>query len=489
MALYPGFVGCVAGWHPAGPLRQLWELDHTLARTPVTVFICESCQGQSPKWQGQCPHCGEWNTLVAQSGAASRPGGRARAALVAATAASPLSQAMEAAAAGDELRRLSLGMGELDRVLGGGLVPGSVTLLGGEPGIGKSTLLLQVAGALAAGHSVLYATGEESTAQVALRARRLGGAYQRVQVAAETDLDTVLGMAAAQKPALLVVDSIQTMQLASVTNAAGAVTQLRECTAALVRFAKGSGTAVLIVGHVTKDGAIAGPRLLEHLVDTVLYFERDAGSRFRRVRAAKNRFGAANELGFFLMQETGLKEVKNPAAIFLSRAPQPVAGSIVMVTRDGNRPLLVEVQGLVDPSRFGSPRRVAQGIDAGRLAMLLAVLHRHAGVPLQEHDVFANVVGGLSIDEPASDLAVVLALASSLREVALPADLVVFGEIGLTGEVRPVAFGEERIREAAKLGFRRALVPEANVPRAPVEGIEVAGVARIEDALRRVLKD
>jgi DNA repair protein RadA/Sms len=396
---------------------------------------------------------------------------------------------MEAAAAGDELRRLSLGMGELDRVLGGGLVPGSVTLLGGEPGIGKSTLLLQVAGALAAGQSVLYATGEESTAQVALRARRLGGAYQRVQVAAETDLDTVLGMATAQKPALLVVDSIQTMQLASVTNAAGAVTQLRECTAALVRFAKGSGTAVLIVGHVTKDGAIAGPRLLEHLVDTVLYFERDAGSRFRRVRAAKNRFGAANELGFFLMQESGLKEVKNPAAIFLSRAPQPVAGSIVMVTRDGNRPLLVEVQGLVDPSRFGSPRRVAQGIDAGRLAMLLAVLHRHAGVALQEHDVFANVVGGLSIDEPASDLAVVLALASSLREVALPADLVVFGEIGLTGEVRPVAFGEERIREAAKLGFRRALVPEANVPRAPVEGIEVAGVARIEDALRQVLKD
>jgi DNA repair protein RadA/Sms len=267
------------------------------------------------------------------------------------------------------------------------------------------------------------------------------------------------------------------------------VTQLRECTAALVRFAKASGTAVLIVGHVTKDGAIAGPRLLEHLVDTVLYFERDAGSRFRRVRAAKNRFGAANELGFFLMQETGLKEVKNPAAIFLSRAPQPVAGSIVMVTRDGTRPLLVEVQGLVDPSRFGAPRRVAQGIDGGRLAMLLAVLHRHGGLALQEHDVFANVVGGLTIDEPAWDLPVALALASSLRDVVLPADLVAFGELGLTGEVRPVAFGEERVREAAKLGFRRALVPEANVPRAPVEGIEVIGVARIEDALRRVLKD
>ena len=459
-----------------------------MARSPATLFTCNACQGQTPKWQGQCPHCGEWNTLVAQAAPAARAASRTRAALVAATAAAPLADAIAAAGEGAQ-PRTSLGMGELDRVLGGGLVPGSVTLLGGEPGIGKSTLLLQVAGALAAAHPVLYATGEESTAQVALRARRLGGAYQRVQVAAETDLDTVLALATDQKPVLLVIDSIQTMQLATVPNAAGAVTQLRECTAALVRFAKSSGTAVLIVGHVTKDGAIAGPRMLEHLVDTVLYFERDAGSRFRRVRAAKNRFGAANELGFFLMQDSGLKEVKNPAAIFLSRAPQPVAGSIVMVTRDGTRPLLVEVQGLVDASRFGSPRRVAQGIDAGRLAMLLAVLNRHGGIALQEHDVFTNVVGGLSIDEPASDLPVALALASSLREVALPADLVVFGEVGLTGEVRPVAFGEERIREAAKLGFRRALVPEANVPRGAVEGIEVTGVGRIDEALRRVLKD
>jgi DNA repair protein RadA/Sms len=383
--------------------------------------------------------------------------------------------------------RLTLGMEELDRVLGGGLVPGSVTLLGGEPGIGKSTLLLQVAQAMAAAHPVLYATGEESTAQVALRARRLGGAYERVQIAAETELDTIIGLAEQQRPALLVIDSIQTMALASVPNAAGAVTQLRECTAALVRFAKSSGTAVWLVGHVTKDGAIAGPRMLEHLVDTVLYFERDAGSRFRRVRAAKNRFGAANELGFFLMQETGLREVKNPAAIFLSRAAVPVVGSIVMVTRDGTRPLLVEVQGLVDPSKFGSPRRVAQGIDAGRLAMVLAVLNRHGGLSLQEHDVFANVVGGLDIDEPAWDLPVALALASSLRDFPLPPDLVVFGELGLTGEVRPVTFGEERIREAAKLGFKRALVPQDNLPRAPIEGIEVRGVARIEDALRKLL--
>jgi DNA repair protein RadA/Sms len=399
-----------------------------------------------------------------------------------------LTDAMQASAA--EVPRQGVGMGELDRVLGGGLVAGSVTLIGGEPGIGKSTLLLQVAQGIDQRNGgkapVLYVSGEESTAQVALRARRLGGDYGHVQIIAQTDLDSILQLAAQARPALLVVDSIQTMALSAVPSAAGAVTQLRECTAALVRFAKDSGTAVLIVGHVTKDGAIAGPRMLEHLVDTVLYFERDAGSRFRRVRAAKNRFGAANELGFFLMQENGLREVRNPAAIFLSRAPHPVIGSLVMVTRDGTRPLLVEVQGLVDPSRFGAPRRVAQGLDAGRLAMVLAVLHRHGGIALQEHDVFANVVGGLDIDEPAWDLPVALALASSLREVPLPPDLVVFGELGLTGEVRPVTFGEERIREAAKLGYRRALVPQANQPRGGIEGIEVRGVARVEDALREL---
>jgi DNA repair protein RadA/Sms len=450
------------------------------------MHVCDACHGQTPKWQGQCPHCGEWNSLQAR---AVPSGPRAavprKAGLVAADAPAALSTAMQAAA--EQTRRLSVGMAELDRVLGGGLVPGSVTLIGGEPGIGKSTLLLQVAQGLVGAPAVLYASGEESTAQVALRARRLGGEFAHVHLVAQTELDSILAAAEEARPALLVVDSIQTMQLAAVPNAAGAVTQLRECTAALVRFAKSTGTAVLIVGHVTKDGAIAGPRMLEHLVDTVLYFERDAGSRFRRVRAAKNRFGAANELGFFLMQEGGLREVRNPAAIFLSRAPQPVVGSLVMVTRDGTRPLLVEVQGLVDPSRFGAPRRVAQGIDGGRLAMVLAVLHRHGGVSLQEHDVFANVVGGLDIDEPAWDLPVAIALASSLKDVPLPPDLVVFGELGLTGEVRPVTFGEERIREAAKLGFRRALVPESNLPRERIDGIEVRGVARIEDALARVL--
>jgi DNA repair protein RadA/Sms len=458
-----------------------------LAR-PQLVHICEACQGESVKWQGQCPHCGEWNTLSgptivspAKAAAAER---RGRPLVAATTTTLTLTLQSVDTAAG----RLASGLGELDRVLGGGLVAGSVTLLGGEPGIGKSTLLLQVAQAVGAARPVLYVSGEESSAQIALRAQRLGGDYDNVQVATETDLDSVLALAQGQgAPALLVVDSIQTMASASVPNAAGSVTQLRECTAALVRFAKATGVAVLIVGHVTKDGAIAGPRMLEHLVDTVLYFERDAGSRFRRVRAAKNRFGAANELGFFLMQENGLREVRNPSAIFLSRAPQPVVGSLVMVTRDGTRPLLVEVQALVDPSRFGAPRRVAQGIDAGRLAMVLAVLHRHGGVDLQQHDVFANVVGGLDIDEPAWDLPVAIALASSLREVALPPDLVVFGELGLTGEVRPVTYGEERVREAAKLGFRRALVPQENLPRAPIAGIDVQGVARIDVALNAAL--
>jgi DNA repair protein RadA/Sms len=402
-------------------------------------------------------------------------------AAVAATLADTIHSATSAAP------RLLSGLGELDRVLGGGLVPGSVTLLGGEPGIGKSTLLLQVAQEVGRERPVLYVSGEESAAQIALRAQRLGGAYDNVQVVTETDLESVVSLSQATLPALLIVDSIQTMSLAAVPSAAGSVTQLRECTAALVRHAKASGVSVLIVGHVTKDGAIAGPRMLEHLVDTVLYFERDAGSRFRRVRAAKNRFGAANELGFFLMQENGLREVRNPSAIFLSRAPQAVVGSLVMVTRDGTRPLLVEVQALVDPSRFGAPRRVAQGIDAGRLAMVLAVLHRHGGVDLQQHDVFANVVGGLDIDEPAWDLPVAISLASSLRDIALPPDLVVFGELGLTGEVRPVTYGEERIREAAKLGFRRALVPQENLPRAPVAGIEVLGVSRIDAALNAAL--
>jgi DNA repair protein RadA/Sms len=380
-------------------------------------------------------------------------------------------------------RRLACGQDELDRVFGGGIVPGSVTLLGGDPGIGKSTLLLQVAAHVAGSSGVLYASGEESVSQVGLRAQRLGLAAAALSCVSESDLQTVISLAADRKVALLVVDSIQTVQSASVAGSAGGVSQLRECTAELVRFAKSTSTAVMIIGHVTKEGMIAGPRLLEHLVDTVLYFESEAGSRYRIVRATKNRFGAVNELGFFAMTEGGLKEVRNPSAIFLSRAPEPAAGSIVTVTREGGRPLLIELQALVDRMRFGAPRRVAQGVDSNRVAMLLAVLNRHAGVSLQEHDVFVNVVGGIEIAETAWDLPVVIALASSLSDRTVPNSLIAFGEIGLTGEVRPVAYGEERLKEAQKQGFKLAVVPRDNAPRKPLDGLTVIPIGRVSDAL------
>jgi DNA repair protein RadA/Sms len=442
------------------------------------VFACSACGGETLKWQGQCPLCGEWNTLEARTG----PAARARPA-GAAGAATP----RPLAGAGG-LQRLATGQQELDRVFGGGLVPGSVTLLGGDPGIGKSTLLLQVAAHVAGGGAVLYASGEESVEQIGLRARRLGvSTNDSLVVVAESDLETILGLAAERRVALLVVDSIQTVQSAGVAASAGAVSQLRECTAELVRFAKGSGTAILIIGHVTKEGAIAGPRVLEHLVDTVLYFESEAGSRYRIVRGTKNRFGAVNELGFFAMAEGGLKEVRNPSAIFLSRAPEPAAGSIVTVTREGGRPLLIELQGLVDRMRFGAPRRIAQGLDSNRVAMLLAVLNRHASVSLQEHDVFVNVVGGLEITETACDLPVAMALASSLQDRIVPNSLVSFGELGLTGEVRPVAYGEERLREAHKQGFKAAIVPKENAPRKPLEGLSVIAVARVSEALQAAL--
>jgi len=386
------------------------------------------------------------------------------------------------ATAGRAARR-SCGSRELDRVLGGGIVAGSVTLLGGDPGIGKSTLLLQVAAQVAADAPVLYASGEESADQVGLRAERLGLEAPGLRIAAEPDLEGILAAASALGAALLVVDSIQTVSLFEVDASAGGVSQLRECAAALVRFAKATGTAVFIIGHVTREGTIAGPKMLEHLVDTVLYFESDAGSRWRIVRATKNRFGAANELAFFAMVENGLREVANPSAIFLARPEKIAPGSIVTVAREGGRPLLVEIQGLVDPMRFGNPRRVAQGLDTTRLAMSLAVMNRHGGLSLQDHDVFVNVVGGLALRETASDLPMLLALASSLRDKPLPATLVAFGEVGLTGEVRPVAFGEERLREAAKQGFRQAIVPQDNLPRRPIEGLEIRGVSGLAAAL------
>ena len=445
---------------------------------PAIVYVCADCGAETLKWQGQCPQCARWNTLE-QRAVTRRPpaaGGPA------AAAPAPV----EALSAG-ELARLSTGMDELDRVFGGGLIPGSVTLLGGEPGIGKSTLLLQLADHAARLTPTLYLSAEESAAQIGVRARRLGVGAAGLRVVADTDLESVLARARDERIRLLVIDSIQTVQLAAVGTAAGAVTQLRECTAQLVRFAKAENVSVMIVGHVTKDGAIAGPRVLEHLVDTVLYFESDASSRFRNVRATKNRFGSVGELAFFHMGEQGLREVRNPSAIFLARSGEPAPGSVVTVTRDGRRPLLVELQALVDRMVFGAPRRVAQGLDSQRVAMLLAVMNRHAGVNLQEHDVFVNLVGGLEVTETACDLPVSLALASSLAGKAIDQKLVAFGELGLTGELRPVAYGEERLREAAKQGFTTALVPAENAPRQAIEGLRVRAFTRIDEALALAL--
>jgi DNA repair protein RadA/Sms len=438
------------------------------------VFICQNCGTASPKWQGQCPDCGEWNTLV------SEPFGRATRARAGAR---EVATSSLAALAETDQARWSSGSGELDRVLGGGLVPGSVTLLGGDPGIGKSTLMLQAAAALQASGAVLYATGEESLRQVALRARRLGLADAAARLLAETCVEAIVAAATAATARVLIVDSIQTMYSRELESAPGAVTQLRECTAALVRYAKTTGTAVLLVGHVTKDGQIAGPRVLEHMVDTVLYFESDTGSRFRVLRSVKNRFGAANEIGVFAMAEQGLREVTNPSAIFLSRHAEPVPGSIITVMREGTRSLLIEVQVLADASLGANPRRVAVGIDGNRLTMLLAVAHRHGGLALHGQDVFANVVGGVRLGETAGDLAIVLAARSSLFDKPVPNSLVVFGELGLAGEIRPVPFGEERLREAAKHGFTQALVPEANVPKRPPAGMSVRGVTRLSQAL------
>ena len=445
---------------------------------PAVVFVCAECGAETLKWQGQCPQCTRWNTLE-QRTVARRAAGAAASANVPAAAPESLPTG--------ELARLPTGMGELDRVFGGGLIPGSVTLLGGEPGIGKSTLLLQLADHAAREAPSLYLSAEESAAQIGVRARRLGVSAPGLRVVADTDLEAAMAAARDARVRLLIVDSIQTVQLATVGTPSGAITQLKECTAQLVRFAKTTGISVIIVGHVTKDGAIAGPRMLEHLVDTVLYFESDASSRFRNVRATKNRFGSVGELAFFHMGEQGLREVRNPSAIFLARAPEPAPGSIVTVTRDGRRPLLVELQALVDRMRFGAPRRVAQGLDSQRVAMLLAVLNRHGGVSLQEHDVFVNLVGGLEVTETACDLPVALALASSLADKPIAQSVVAFGEIGLTGELRPVAFGEERLREAAKQGFSLALVPKDNAPRVPIDGMKVLALPRLDDALKAAL--
>ena len=443
----------------------------------ASVYVCESCGGEALKWQGQCPHCSAWNSLKAFSAA------RAPASAVAAAGAVVAALTADTTAS----ERVPLGFAELDHVFGGGLAQGSVTLVGGEPGIGKSTLLLQVAAGLARTRAIVYASGEEAVAQTALRARRLALATAQLILVSDNSLDGILALAAERQATLLIVDSIQTMQLAAIETSPGSAQQLRECTAALVRFAKTTGTSVIIVGHVTKEGSIAGPKLLEHLVDTVLYFESDAGSRYRMLRATKNRFGPVNEVGFFAMTDTGLKEVRNPSAIFLARRPEPVPGSIVMAAREGGRTLLIEVQALVDATRFAAPRRVAQGLDSNRLAMLLAILSRHAGVALAEYDVFANLVGGLEIRETATDLPLALALASSLKGRALPAGLAAFGELGLTGEVRPVAGGEERLRELHKQGYTSVILSRQNAPKSAPEGLTLHPVAQIAAAVQLVL--
>jgi DNA repair protein RadA/Sms len=444
-----------------------------------TVYSCTECGGQSPKWQGQCPHCGQWNTLV--EALAAPPSLRFESVAGARSVVTPLS-AIEAG----ENKRIATGLEEFDRVLGGGLVAGGVVLLGGDPGIGKSTLLLQAGAALGAAHRTLYVTGEESADQVALRAQRLGLVNAPVELLAEVQLEAIVAAIDVTRPEVVVIDSIQTVYTDALTSAPGSVAQVRECAAQLTRLAKQRAIVVVFVGHVTKEGAIAGPRVLEHIVDTVLYFEGDTHSSFRLVRAIKNRFGAANELGVFAMTERGLKGVANPSALFLSQHAEPVPGSAIVATLEGSRPLLVEIQALTDPVQGGTPRRLAVGLDPQRLALLLAVLHRHGGVETAGYDVFANAVGGVRIQEPAADLAVLLAVHSSLRNKPLPSKTLVFGEVGLAGEIRPVQRGQERIREAAKLGFRTVLLPTANRPRQPIDAVTIVPVDRIDAALAYV---
>jgi len=452
-----------------------------MAREGKTVYTCSACGGQSPKWLGQCPACEAWNTLV--EGVAEAPAGARNARFQPLAQAAPVATLADIAAA--EIAHTPTGIQELDRVLGGGIVDGGVVLIGGDPGIGKSTLLLQALDLLARRVAALYVSGEESAAQIALRARRLGLAASAVRVQAEIQLERILATIAAEQPSVVVIDSIQTVWSEQLTSAPGSVAQVRECAAQLTRAAKALGTTVILVGHVTKEGTLAGPRVLEHIVDTVLYFEGDTHSAFRLIRAFKNRFGAVGEIGVFAMTEHGLKGVSNPSAIFLSTHGDPVPGSCVLVTIEGTRPLLVEVQALVD-SGGPSPRRLSVGLDRDRLAMLLAVLHRHAGVSCMDQDVFINAVGGVRIGEPAADLAVLLAIHGSLRGKALPRGFIAFGEVGLAGEVRPAPRGQERLREAAKLGFSVAVVPKANAPKRPIEGLTIHAVERIEQAIDAV---
>ena len=449
-----------------------------------TVFVCNDCGADFPKWQGQCGECQAWNTLseirlsapvtkVANTRVAGRSGYAGTVAAV---------QRLEDVAVVD-LPRLASGFDELDRVLGGGLVPGSSILIGGHPGAGKSTLLLQALCQLAATHPALYVTGEESPEQIALRAKRLGLPTDQLQLMAETDIDAILASAESLKPMILVVDSIQVVHSETLASAPGSVSQVRDCAAQLTRYAKQTGTILILVGHVTKDGSLAGPKVLEHMIDCSILLEGDHDSRYRTLRGQKNRFGAVNELGIFAMTDTGIREVTNPSAIFLDRSEHTAPGSTVVVVWEGTRPLLVEIQALVDDSVLGNPRRVTVGFEQNRLAMLLAVLHRHGGIQVGDQDVFANVVGGVRVMETSADLALLLAVVSSLRNRPLPCDWVVFGEVGLSGEIRPVASGQERLAEAAKHGFKLAIVPKGNAPKKAIKGLKVIPVGRLSEAL------
>nr|WP_249798663.1 MULTISPECIES: DNA repair protein RadA [Caballeronia] len=448
------------------------------------MYVCSECGGESPKWTGQCAACNAWNTLtesVAQTASNHRFQALAKS--------SPVRKLAEIEAS--DVPRFTTGVGEFDRVLGGGLVPGGVVLIGGDPGIGKSTLLLQSLAEIARERPALYVSGEESGAQIALRAQRLGliggaSAAGDLALLAEIQLEKIQATIDEQRPEVAVIDSIQTIYSEALTSAPGSVAQVRECAAQLTRIAKQTGTSIIMVGHVTKEGSLAGPRVLEHIVDTVLYFEGDTHSSFRLVRAFKNRFGAVNELGVFAMTEKGLRGVANPSALFLSQHEQSVAGSCVLVTQEGSRPLLVEVQALVDTAHVPNPRRLAVGLEQNRLALLLAVLHRHAGIACFDQDVFLNAVGGVKITEPAADLAVLLAIHSSMRNKPLPKGLITFGEVGLAGEIRPSPRGQDRLKEAAKLGFSVALIPKANAPKQAIDGLKVIAVDRIEEAIDRV---
>lgn len=448
------------------------------------AYVCSDCGGEFPRWQGQCTECGAWNTIsefrVAPKSAktASRHTGYAGA----------IDNKVQTLDKIDlqDLPRFSTGYKEFDRVLGGGVVPGSAILIGGSPGAGKSTLLLQTMCLLSESMNTLYVTGEESLQQVAMRANRLGLPTNKLNVLAETSVETICSHAEQLKPAIMVVDSIQVMHVADVTSAPGSVSQVREGAAYLTRFAKQNNVAVVMVGHVTKDGTLAGPKVLEHCIDSSVMLDGDADGRYRTLRGHKNRFGAVNELGVFAMTDKGLKEVSNPSAIFLNRAEGDSSGSSVMVLWEGTRPLLVEIQALVDHSQLGHPRRIAVGLEQNRLAMLLAVLHRHGGLMLGDQDVFVNVVGGVKVSETGADLALLLAMVSSFRDNPLDRDLVVFGEVGLAGEIRPVPSGQERLKEAAKHGFKKAIVPKANMPKEPIEGMKVIGISRLAEALEHL---